>query len=123
MQKDTVSIKELIIIVALLTVFFILLNPFGWWMPDMMLAGLLIIALVIFGLFAAFAVKEKVRDERESHHRFVAGRSAFIAGTSVLALAMLIQSLHHNVDPWLFVAFVTMILVKLGSRSYADQNY
>lgn len=122
MNKDNTSIKELVIISMVLIVFFILLNPFSWWMPDMLLAGLLIIALVIFGLFAAFAIKEKAQDERESHNRIVAGRAAFVAGTSLLALGMLVQSLHHNVDPWLFVTFVAMILVKLVTRSYTDRN-
>lgn len=123
MKRDITSIKEYFIIIALLAVFLLLLNPFGWWMPSMMLAGLLIIALVIFGLFAAFTVKEKTHDERESQHRVTAGRLAFVAGTTILALGMLVQGLHHHVDPWLFVTFVAMIAAKIGSRSYIDRNY
>lgn len=123
MEKDPISIKEVIVIAVVCIVFFLLLNPFGWWMPSMMLAGLLIIALVVFGLFAVFVVKEKARDERESHHKVVAGRTAFIAGTSVLAIAMILQSLHHHVDPWLFVTFLVMIVAKLATRSYIDRKY
>ncbi len=104
-------------------VFFLLLNPFGWWMPDMMLAGLLIIALAVFGLFAAFTVREKHRDEREAHHRIVAGRGAFIAGTTLLAMGMVVQSFHHAVDPWLFITFMVMIIAKISTRSYIDKNY
>ena len=123
MKKDIISIKEFLVISILAVVFFVLLNPFGWWMPSMMLAGLLIIALVVFGLFAVFAVKEKVRDEREAHHRVVAGRAAFIAGTSILALGMIMQSLQHKVDPWLFIAFMIMIIVKFVARTYTDNQY
>jgi hypothetical protein len=123
MKKESISIKELVVVSALLIVFFALLNPFSWWMPSMMLAGLLIIALVVFGLFAAFAVKEKARDEREAQHRVVAGRAAFIVGTGVLALGMIAQSVHHQVDAWLFVAFIAMIVAKLITRSYTDSRY
>lgn len=123
MKKDIVSIKEFVIIGILFLIFFLLLNPFGWWMPNMMLAGLLIIGLAIFGLFAAFTVKEEHSDEREAHHRVAAGRAAFVAGTAILALGMVIQSLHHTVDPWLFIAFVAMIVAKIASRTYIDKNY
>jgi small neutral amino acid transporter SnatA (MarC family) len=123
MKNDTISITELLIITALLLIFFLLLNPFGWWMPSMMLAGLLIIALAVFGLFAAFTVKEKHSDEREAHNRIVAGRMAFVAGTTVLALGMIVQSFHHTVDPWLFAAFVLMIVAKIGTRTYIDKNF
>ena len=123
MEKDPISIKEVLVITVVCIVFFLLLNPFGWWMPSMMLAGLLIVALVVFGFFAVFAVKEKARDERESHHKVVAGRTAFIAGTTILALAMIVQSLHHDVDPWLFITFIVMIAAKLATRSYIDRNY
>lgn len=123
MEKNTVSIKEIFIVLALFVVFFILLNPFGWWMPDMMLAGLLVIALVVFGLFAVFAVRESARDEREAYHKHTAGRAAFVAGTALLAIGMVVQSIHHHVDPWLFVVFVVMIGAKLATRMYIDRIY
>jgi Ca2+/Na+ antiporter len=123
MKKDTVSITEFTTVAVLLAIFFLLLNPFGWWMPSMMFAGLLIIALAVFGLFAIFTVKEKHGDERESHHRVVAGRTAFIVGTTLLALGMVVESFHHDFDPWLFITFVAMIVAKIGARSYIDRNF
>jgi Ca2+/Na+ antiporter len=119
-QNNNFLIKETSIAIALLVVLFVLLNPFRWWMPTMMVVALLAIALVAFGLFAAFVLKEKTIDEREQQHRTAAGRSAFIAGTLVLTIGILVQSIHHHVDPWLFIAFVVMVIVKLSTRAYID---
>lgn len=116
-------IKETGVAILLLVVLAILLNPFHWWMADMMLMTLLVIALVAFGMFALFILQEKVIDEREQQHRVVAGRVAFIAGTLVLTVGILFQSIHHHVDPWLFITFVIMIIAKLGSRGYIDRHY
>ncbi len=122
-MKNNFLIKETSLAVVLLVLLFVLLNPFHWWMADMMLATLLILSLVVFGIFALFVVQEKTVDEREQQHRVMAGRTAFIAGTLVLTIAILFQSLHHHVDPWLFITFVVMVIAKLGTRAYIDRNY
>jgi uncharacterized membrane protein YiaA len=122
MKNNSLS-KEIIVTAILLVVFFILLNPFAWWMPDMMVMSLLFVALVLFGLFAAFILQEKAVDEREQQHRVTAGRVAFIAGTLILTIGIMIQSLTHQVDPWLVIAFVVMVIAKLGTRTYIDRNF
>jgi uncharacterized membrane protein YiaA len=122
-MKNNSLTKEIIVTAILLAVFFVLLNPFAWWMPDMMVMSLLFIALILFGLFAAFIVQEKVADEREQQHRVTAGRAAFIAGTLILTIGIVIQSLSHHVDPWLVITFVGMVIAKLGTRSYIDHNF
>jgi Kef-type K+ transport system membrane component KefB len=122
-MKNNFLIKETTLAAVLLVLLFVLLNPFHWWMADMMLATLLILSLVVFGIFALFVVQEKTVDEREQQHRVMAGRTAFIAGTLVLTLAILSQSIHHHVDPWLFITFVVMVIAKLGTRAYIDRNY
>jgi cobalamin synthase len=122
-NNNAVPIKETVAAAVLVVVLLALVNPFSWWMPSMMLAGLLVISLVAFGLFAAFIVKEKTVDEREEQHKVLAGRVAFITGTAVLTVAIVVQSLHHAVDPWLYVAFVAMVVSKLLARAYTDRNF
>jgi len=68
------------ILVVLLVLF---LNPFEIWMPDMATMTMVAMLLVAFGVFAAFVVKEKARDEREEIHRMRAGRIAFLSGAAV----------------------------------------
>ena len=122
-MKNNFLIKEIVTTIVLLIVLLVLLNPFHWWMAPMTLMTLLAIALIVFGLFALFILQEHPRDEREQQHAIGAGRAAFVAGTLVLTLGILFQSIHHHVDPWLFITFVVMVIAKLSSRTYSDRNY
>ena len=74
-----------------------------------------------FGLMAVFILRERARDEREESHRALAGRIAFLAGASVLIIAIVLQGLHGEVDPWLATALGAMILSKIGVRAYSDR--
>lgn len=116
------NIKETIVTVFLIVIAILLLNPFHFWMPDMMVMVMLVIALVIFGIFASFILREKVFDERDSLHRTLAGRNAFLAGATILMLGIVIQGYHHSVDPWLVIALITMIIVKIATRIWSDKN-
>jgi hypothetical protein len=116
------NIKETIVTFALIGISVLLLNPFHFWMPDMVVVCMLAIALGLFGIFASFILRETVVDERESQHRTLAGRNAFLAGAGVLTLGIVVQGYTHAVDPWLVVTLVVMILVKIGTRMWSDSN-
>ena len=114
------NIKEISIAVILLVLLLVLLNPLHFWMPSMMVLALLVAALVAAGFFAAFILNEKAIDEREDVHRALAGRAAYLSGSAVLILGILVQSVSHAVDPWLFIALVAMIVSKIAVRLHAD---
>jgi hypothetical protein len=116
------NLKETIVTIALITIAILLLNPFHFWMPDMMVMCMLAIALGLFGIFASFILREKSVDEREDQHRTLAGRNAFLAGSGVLTLGIVIQGYAHTVDPWLVIALIVMITVKIGTRMWSDKN-
>jgi hypothetical protein len=116
------NLKETIVTIALITIAILLLNPFHFWMPDMMVMCMLAIALGLFGIFASFILREKSVDEREDQHRTLAGRNAFLAGSGVLTLGIVIQGYAHTVDPWLVIALIVMIIVKIGTRMWSDKN-
>jgi uncharacterized membrane protein len=116
------NIKETIVTISLITLAILLLNPFHFWMPDMMVMGILAILLVLFGIFASFILKERAFDERDDLNRSLAGRNAFLAGSSVLMIAIVIQGYSHLVDPWLVIALITMIIVKISTRVWSDRN-
>ncbi len=61
-------------------------------------------------------------DERDALHRTLAGRNAFLAGSGILTLAIVIQGYTHSVDPWLVLALIAMIVVKIGTRIWSDKN-
>jgi len=114
--------QEVAISVVLVALLGFLLNPFGTFMPDMMIMTLLAILAVVFAAFAVFVWKESAADEREGFHRLLAGRSAFLAGSAVLVLGIIVQSLNHALDPWLLLALAAMILVKVAARARAERD-
>ena len=88
----------------------------------MMVMGMLAILLVLFGIFASFILKEKVFDERDDVNRSLAGRNAFLAGSAILMIGIVIQGYSHRVDPGLVIALIVMIIVKIATRIWSDKN-
>ena len=115
--KIEVAISFALVILAVL-----LLNPFHFWMPTMMHMIMLTFTLVIFVLFAVFILREKVQDERDTVHRMLSGRVAFLTGSALLTIGIVVQSLRDSVDVWLVVVLVAMVLSKLVTRMYSDKR-
>lgn len=116
------NLKETIVTIALIALAILLLNPFHFWMPDMIVICMLAITLGLFGIFASFILRETVVDERDGQHRTLAGRNAFLAGSGVLTLGIVVQGYTHAVDPWLVVTLIAMVVVKISSRIWSDKN-
>jgi hypothetical protein len=91
-------------------------------MPDMMVMSMLAVTLVVFGIFASFVLGEKVADERDGAHRTLAGRNAFLAGSTILMLGIVVEAYSHSVDPWLVIALIAMTVVKIATRIWTDRN-
>ena len=117
------NLKEMAVTFCLVVISILLLNPFHFWMPDMMVITMLAIILTLFAVFASFVLREKIVDERDDQHRSLAGRNAFLAGSAVLILAIMIQGYSHSVDEWLIIALIAMIATKVGTRIWSDKNF
>ena len=113
-------IKEIFVSVVMIGLSVLLLNPTGFWMPDMMVMSMLAGILVLFGLFASFILRERVVDERDSLHRTFAGRNAFLVGSMALICGIVVEGYHDSVDPWLIVTLTLMLSVKIGTRIWTD---
>jgi hypothetical protein len=116
------NFKESIVTIALIALAILLLNPFHFWMPDMMVVAMLAATLGLFGVFASFILRESMVDERDAQHRTLAGRNAFLAGSGLLTLGIVIQGYTHTVDPWLVITLIVMVVVKIGTRIWSDKN-
>lgn len=115
--------QEILVSGTLIVLIVLFLNPFMFWMPSavhmMMVAGL----VVIFSLFASFVWREGHRDEREAFHKLVAGRIAFLTGTALLTIGIIVESLRQNVDPWLVFVLSGMIAAKVFTLIYGRFKY
>lgn len=115
------NIKEITVSAILVTLLVLILNPFSFWMPDM--AHMVVLALLVasFGIFASFILNENMGDERDGVHRMFAGRVAFLSGATVLIAGILVQGLSDNIDLWLIVALVVMVVAKITARIYGQK--
>ena len=116
------NFKETIITTCLVLVAILLLNPFHFWMPSIIVLCILAVALVLFGIFASFILREKPIDERDNAHRALAGRNSFLIGSAVLMLAIAIEEYTQSLDPWLVIVFIVMIVAKIATRIWSDKN-
>lgn len=103
------------ILIILLVLF---LNPFNFWMPTSLLMMMVLVLVLVFALFASFVWRENHRDEREGLHKMMAGRIAFLVGTALLTLGIIIQSFNHNLDSWLVFILSGMIVAKVATLIY-----
>jgi cobalamin synthase len=116
------NFTEKIITICLILLGILLLNPFHFWMPDMMLYSALAALLVLFGIFAGLVMREKSVDERDSVHKAMAGRNAFLYGATALLLGIVVEGFTSTVDPWLIIALIVMVLSKVITRAWADKH-
>jgi putative flippase GtrA len=116
-------LQELIVSIVLVVLLSLCANPFGLWMPDAVVTMIIVGLVVAFGIFSSFIWRETAADERESLHRMLAGRLAFLVGAGVLLLGIIVQSLNHNVDSWLVYSLVAMIFAKTGGFIYSRRKY
>jgi len=116
------NFKETLLTVILIVIAILLLNPFHFWMPNMLVICMLAFVLVIFGIFASFVLREKSVDERDDQHKYLAGRNAFLIGSGILMLGIVFQGYTHTVDAWLVLALIGMVITKIATRYWSDKN-
>jgi len=82
-----------------------------------------VVVVVMFAVFMYSILKRTDRDEREHHHHTVAAESGYIVGAVALLIGIAYQTLSiHQVDDWLFVALIAMLVTRLGVRIYLDKK-
>lgn len=117
MAHNTLHIVLAVVLVGLLIA---LTDPFMYWMPQALAMAALIIATALVALWAGMMLRERGGDEREAHHRMIAGRAGFLAGIVVLTTALVVQGFTHTIDPWIPLTIGVMVVGKLGARLYSD---
>lgn len=98
-----------------------LLNPFHFWMPNMLHIFLLAGLMGTFALLHLFVFIHNTGDEREVLHANFAGRIALLCGGSIAVIAITIQSFSHTIDPWLCVVLLALIAGQLGGYLFAQK--
>ncbi len=114
---------EAIFSIFLIILLLLFLEPFGLFMSPPFLMMIVLGLIVVFGIFTILIWREKVKDERENLHKMLASRFGFLAGAAVLVVGIIMQAFAHNVDTWLVVALIVMILGKITGLLYGQKKY
>ena len=108
-------------IALILVILLVLLSdPFMIWMPAGIHLMVLLVVSVAMCFWVGLIVQERSHDERETLHKMLAGRVAYLSGVVVLTVALVFQGLNHGIDPWIILALVVMVVSKLTSRLYSE---
>ena len=115
--------QEILITAVFVVVLLLLLNPFGFFMPDRLVYIMLAGVVVLFSLYVSFVAKESPKDEREQLHRFIANRASSLLGTGILVFGIVYQGLTmSHIDPWLLIVLGAMVIVKVYSLYHSDKH-
>lgn len=118
-MKKTITqeiIPSLILIVLVLS----FVDPLHIWMPSHTEMLSLFVLVIVYIIYAVFMWRESAKDERENLHRLMASRNAWLAGNTVLVVAIVVQSIDYTIDPWLLFALVSSVLAKSITRIYGS---
>ncbi len=114
--------SELSVGLGLLALLYIIFNPWNMFMPGYLVMGLLIGAVVLYITFVTFLWRENHGDEREQFHRLFADRLAYLVGSALLLLGIVIGELRHALDPWLILTLAVMVLTKIAGLIYGKNK-
>ncbi len=114
--------KESLVGLGLLVLLFIIFNPWNLFMPGYLVLGFLIAAIVLYIAFATFLWREGRGDEREQFHRLFADRIAYLIGSALLLVAIVVEELAHALDPWLIAALAVMVIAKIAGLIYGKNK-
>jgi hypothetical protein len=113
---------ELLIVATVGVLAFLTLSPVV--MPMGVFLTTLLALTVLFGFFATYLWREQGGDEREEVLRYRADRTAFLAGSSILLVAIIVEGIMmHMTDPWVLGAFAAMILAKAVAHIYNQHKH
>lgn len=114
---------EIIISLILIGLLVFFLNPLNLIMPQQMHPLMIPVLVILFIIFAGVLWRESPGDERQELHKFIASRIAYFAGTAILIVGIVMQSIHHVIDPWLVIAICSMLLAKIFGLMYGYIKY
>lgn len=76
---------------------------------QMTLLGLFTLAVLAY---SALIFRENPADERENELSLIAGKYAYVVGSTVLSIGIVVQTIAHDIDPWLLIVLASMVVSK-----------
>ena len=116
------SSREFVLAGGALGLVLLLLNPGNWYMPSMLVEGLVVSLYILFALFVIFVWQEKANDEREEALQMRVGRLSYLATASILVIGIGVEALQEHMNVWLVLGLFAAVIAKtLGKYFYKDR--
>lgn len=116
-------LSETVVAIVIILLLFALINPTNVFMTTTLEMMLIVGLVLLFGLFVSFVWREKIQDERDSMLRMMADRVGFLAGSAILIIGIVVESLQHALSDWLLIALAAMIIAKILGIVYGKIKY
>jgi hypothetical protein len=121
-MKKYKSILDIVLLASLFVMSFLAIAPKTFVMPTSVQMLFLAVVLVLIATFLLLLWREQPSDEREAHNQAAASRLAYIVGSVVLIITMVVQSLHHRLDAAIPIILLAMIATKLIIQRTKDDS-
>lgn len=112
-MKKYKQVLDIVLLLGLTVISLLAIAPKTFVMPTSLQMVILAIVLGLIALFLVLLWREQPDDERELQNQVLASRSAYFVGALVLICALIIQSLHHDLDSAIPIALFAMIATKV----------
>ena len=111
---------DFLLLISLAILLALAIAPESFVMPSGLQMLILTVALAMVAIFLVFLWREDPHDEREAINQAIASRSAYVVGAIVLIIALIIQSLKHEMDATEPIALMAMIGTKIFIQRRKD---
>jgi disulfide bond formation protein DsbB len=119
MKKYKMAI-DIVLLVGLGVVSALAIAPKEILMPSSVQMALLAALLALLVAFMAVVWRENPADEREFQNQSTASRAAYLVGVFLLIVALVYQSIKHEVDPYVPITLFGMIATKVIAQRSKD---
>lgn len=119
-MKKNKTLMDAVLLSGLAVLALIAINPTAFVMPTALQMILLAVVMALLAGFILLLWREDPVDEREVQNQAFASRLAYIVGSAVLIFALLVQSLDHDVDPFIPLTLIAMIGTKVLTQRIKD---
>ena len=119
-MKRYKTVFDLVLLLSLAILLALAIAPDSFVMPSGVQMLILTVALALVAAFLLLLWREDPNDEREAINQAISSRSAYIVGAIVLIIALIIQSLKHEIDAAEPIALLAMIGTKIFIQRRKD---
>lgn len=120
-MKKYKQLLDIVLLALLVVLSAVAIAPQDILMPNKVQMLLVIAILCLVCAFLVLVWREQPSDEREAENQQLASRTAYLAGCIALIITMVVQGIHHKVDPAIPITLLVMILTKVVTQQLKNK--